>query len=536
MKSLLSVLLVLFSAVVYSDGDDSDEQAVDTELYPDVFQLTDANFAEMTEYGVVRPTDWFIKFHAPWCGHCKKLAPIWAEVATELKDTMRVAELDITQHEIWGRKMNISRLPMLFLFRKGFTYIYPRRAPRTKEELVAWALSEEPKQDPPPTAPAPPKAEPEKTGLFSEENELFTLDEFNFDGAIREDPNDIWFVKFYAPWCGHCKKLAPTWEALAAQLKDKVQIATVDVTQNERLAKHMGVEGYPTLILYKNGKMAEYSGQRTQEDLAKFALETEPETPIPELIPSDVVRLEATDESVSVVDSGAWFVKFYAPWCGHCKKLAPTWEEVATELKEEIRVAKVDPTEDKTRAFADRFGIKSFPTLLLFKEGKMQKYDGARDKASLMAWARKTQPEGDIPEAKAPPAMWSDESEVADLNGDNFDDVTKVADGGDETWAVKFFAPWCGHCKALAPTWEAVAADLKGKVRVGKVDVTQNEALGDRFGVQRFPTLVLFKGGKMVVHDSEERSQESLVAWALNTETTEAVPKADKQSADKQDL
>merc|ERR1712087_517438 len=97
--------------------------------------------------------------------------------------------------------------------------------------------------------------------------------------------------------------------------------------------------------------------------------------------------------------------------------------------------------------------------------------------------------------------------------------------------------PWCGHCKALAPIWEEVAMELKGKVKVGKVDVTQNEPLGDRFGVQRFPTLMLFKEGKMVVHDSDERTKKSLVAWALSAETTDVIPKEEKQqSADKQDL
>merc|ERR1719491_36299 len=381
--------------------------------------------------------------------------------------------------------------------------------------------------------------EPEPAGMFSDDNEVYTLDEFNFAGAIREDAADIWFVKFFAPWCGHCKKLAPTWEALAVELKDRVQIATVDVTTNERLAKHMGVEGYPTLILFKNGKMVEYSGARSQEDLSKFALETDPETPIPELIPSDVVKLEPTDESFAVVQTGNWFVKFYAPWCGHCKKLAPTWDDLATELKGEVNVAKVDVTaENAETTFAGRFGIKSFPTLLLFKDGKMVKYEGARELAPLAAWARGDEGEmAEIPEAEVEKAMWSEDGEVVDLSGEGvFDALTKVAEGGEEVWMVKFYAPWCGHCKALAPIWEEVATELKGKVNVGKVDVTQNEPLGHRFEVQRFPTLMLFKGGKMVVHDSEERTKESMVAWALSAETTDVIPKQQSAADDKQDL
>jgi len=105
----------------------------------------------------------------------------------------------------------------------------------------------------------------------------------------------------------------------------------------------------------------------------------------------DVVELDQSNfEHLTQLNSGAttgdWFIKFYAPWCGHCKRLAPTWEEVATELKGEVNVAKVDVTQN--RALGKQFGVKGFPTLLLFRRGKMVKYSGARDKDSLVAWAK----------------------------------------------------------------------------------------------------------------------------------------------------
>ena len=48
---------------------------------------------------------------------------------------------------------------------------------------------------------------------------------------------------------------------------------------------------------------------------------------------------------------------------------------------------------------------------------------------------------------------------------------------------VEFYAPWCGHCKALEPEWNTAARDLKGKVKFAKVDATENEQLARRFGV-----------------------------------------------------
>lgn len=60
---------------------------------------------------------------------------------------------------------------------------------------------------------------------------------------------------------------------------------------------------------------------------------------------------------------------------------------------------------------------------------------------------------------------------------------------------VEFYAPWCGHCKALEPEWNTAARDLKGKVKFAKVDATENEQLARRFGVQGYPTIKYFDYG-----------------------------------------
>lgn len=62
---------------------------------------------------------------------------------------------------------------------------------------------------------------------------------------------------------------------------------------------------------------------------------------------------------------------------------------------------------------------------------------------------------------------------------------------------VDFFAEWCGPCKAMAPALDAVAAELKGKVKVVKLDVDQNPSATTNYGVQVMPTLLLFKDGKV---------------------------------------
>ena len=63
---------------------------------------------------------------------------------------------------------------------------------------------------------------------------------------------------------------------------------------------------------------------------------------------------------------------------------------------------------------------------------------------------------------------------------------------------VDFWAEWCGPCLRLAPTIDAVAAELQGKMSVGKLNVDENPGVAGRFGIRGIPTMILFKGGQPV--------------------------------------
>jgi thioredoxin 1 len=66
-----------------------------------------------------------------------------------------------------------------------------------------------------------------------------------------------------------------------------------------------------------------------------------------------------------------------------------------------------------------------------------------------------------------------------------------------EPVVVDFFAEWCGPCKAMAPALDQVAAEMKGKVKVVKVDVDQNPGITAKYGIRAMPTLMIFKDGKV---------------------------------------
>jgi thioredoxin 1 len=63
---------------------------------------------------------------------------------------------------------------------------------------------------------------------------------------------------------------------------------------------------------------------------------------------------------------------------------------------------------------------------------------------------------------------------------------------------VDFWATWCGPCKMMAPTVDAIAAEYEGKIKVGKVDVDESGGTAMRYNIQGIPTLLLFKGGRVV--------------------------------------
>ena len=218
-------------------------------------------------------------------------------------------------------------------------------------------------------------------------------------------------------------------------------------------------------------------------------------------------------------------MEVYAPWCGHCKSLVPEWKKAAKALKGIVNVAAVDGT--AAQATAQKLGVQGFPSIFVYgaDKSKPTPYNGGRDAKAIVDAGLKAAQQlaaGRLSgkaaggggggkgaggasssgggKKKAGASSGGSASEpgggkhVATLEDDSFE--ATVLDS-EEAWMVEFYAPWCGHCKTLAPEWaEAAAQTADSGVRFGAVDATAHQALGAKFNVKGFPTIVAFPPGK----------------------------------------
>lgn len=249
-------------------------------------------------------------------------------------------------------------------------------------------------------------------GLYGTTSSIKELSEDSFKEKVLDAPT-YWIIKFYAPWCGHCKAMVEDWVKVSNSLMGIIKVGTLDADKYKSLAGSMGVQGFPTIMLFglDKKKPVTYDGARTAEGITRFVMKqlriialsklglkdsdesAESESGDDSSSGQVVTLTEQNFESTIRGSKDHWMVEFFAPWCGHCKNLAPHWAEAARTLKgTAMKFAAVDATVHQS--LASKFGLTGYPTIKYFPPGSLnlaadaQNYDGGRTASDIISWCR----------------------------------------------------------------------------------------------------------------------------------------------------
>ncbi|KAL4458959.1 hypothetical protein ABPG75_013824 [Micractinium tetrahymenae] len=260
---------------------------------------------------VIKAKPVLLEWYAPWCGHCKALQPEWERAAEALKGFLTVAAVDADAHRQLGSQYGVQGFPTIkFMWADASGKISSAdyQGGRTAQEIVQWAVQQAQ------------RVALGRLGVqgggggsgggarggggggggscggggggggggscgggggghagggdFYAGTPVISLSDDDFHKQVI-DSDDLWFVEFFAPWCGHCQQLKPAWADLARQLKDRVKVGAVDCTQHKQTCDEFQVQGFPTIKFFGENKDSpeDYNGGRDSGSLAAFANE-----------------------------------------------------------------------------------------------------------------------------------------------------------------------------------------------------------------------------------------------------------------------
>uniref|UniRef100_A0A915IUE0 Thioredoxin domain-containing protein n=1 Tax=Romanomermis culicivorax TaxID=13658 RepID=A0A915IUE0_ROMCU len=324
--------------------------------------------------------------------------------------------------------------------------------------------------------------------------------------------------------------------SVSLSLYGKSTIISVDcLTENGRkICKKMKVafENKPYILYhYNSGKFnKEYDRSLTEASLTRFLSDPTADTPWEE-------EKDAADV-YHVPDAKAWYkslkkqklpilAMFYAPWCGYCKRLKPHYTAAAASLRSTAMLAALDVTRPELYELQKLYNITGFPTVLYFQEGELKfPFGGAQTKDGIVEWMKNPKA-GSSNAGPVEEIVWSEEqNDVVHLQDDTFDAFLSK----NPSVLVMFYAPWCGHCKAMKGDYAESAKLLKEQNADGilaAVDATKAKQLAEKFGITGFPSLKYFKDGKFA-WDFNERSKEKLVEFMKDPQEPPPPPPPEK--------
>lgn len=468
MKSFLCTLL-LVALTAFSGAQAAEEIKVED----GVLVLTVANFKQ----AIADNEFVLVEFYAPWCGHCKALAPEYAKAAQQLEKTnIKLAKVDATVEGDLAEEHGVRGYPTLKFFRNGTPVEYT--GGRQAADIVTWCT----KKTGPPARDLPTVEEAEQ---FLKDNEIAIV------GFFKDQESE------------DAKAFLATANA--------VDTFAFGITKNDDvIAKYEAKDGAVVLFKPFDEKKSVFEGSVTLENLKKFAQ-----------VQSLPLIVEFNHESASKIFGGSiksHLLFFVSKEAGHIEKYVEPLKTLAKQYREEILFVTISSDEeDHTRIF-EFFGMskEEVPTIRLIRlEEDMAKYKPETNDLSEETVKDFLQKfvDGKLKQhllSQELPEDW-DKNPVKVLVSTNFDEV---AFDKSKDVLVEFYAPWCGHCKQLAPIYDQLGEKYKDSdsIVIAKMDSTANEL--EHTKISSFPTIKLFrKGDNKVIDYNLDRTLEEFIKF-----------------------
>jgi len=460
-----------------------------------VLVLTNSNF----EQAVSSNKYLLVEFYAPWCGHCKSLAPEYAKAADALKEEgseIRLAKVDATVQSELSERFKVKGYPTLKFFIDGTPLEYG--GGRTSDEIVQWLKR---------------KSGPAAVTLTTvEELKKFQADhEVGVLGLFNNLEN----------------KNAEVFNSIAKTI-DSVSFA---ITTEQALFKELNVEGNERVVLFKKFDEGrnDFSGELSEDELKRF-------------IHANQLALisEFNQETAQKIFGGDIKVHnllFASKTSKDFDTIMSQFRESAGQFRGKVIFVLIDTDVDENERVMEFFGLKKedAPTVRLISLGQdMTKFKPASSEITSSVITQFVQ---DFFDGKLKPHLLSQEvpadwdaQPVKVLVGKNFNEVARDRS---KSVLVEFYAPWCGHCKQLAPIYDQLGEQFKdsNEFVVAKMDSTVNEL--EDIKIQSFPTIKLFpKDSDEVVDYNGERTLEAMSTFLKSHGKTQGTAEEDDNDAD----
>lgn len=443
----MMALMTLFATCV---ADDTPRWGVPEDH--DVVVLTDANFDDF-----MAKHEWvFVKYYAPWCGHCKSMAPAYSELALENKykeNGIPIAKLEATEHKKVAEKMKPQGFPTLRLYNRGFEIDY--KGGRDKKEIQAFI---DKKMNLKPT-------------LINTEDEFDELKGARLAVVYyleSQDPSDL------AAFHRFILKL------------DNIPFA---YTHNKALQKLMGGKGDATLFVVRN-----FDEGHKVVDKDRAFKDSELSAEFKKVRFGHV--MEFSDETMTRIDEEkrTTLYLFTADKRGVSAEIL---RSIAPQYTSDFFFVIADATDTEVKRMAEYFGIAGKNEnirLMAYKGGKNQKYKVNEITEDAVKQLLEDYKAGKARQyLKTDPVPVSNNAPVKVAVGANFSELVMKSN---KHVLLEIYAPWCGHCQQLEPIYNELAMQLStyDDILIAKMDGTTNEY--PKVEAHGYPTILFFGKGK----------------------------------------